>query len=122
MITSVTISVCCMNLPRSKERGFIEALPALIKRGRAVVLPRSKERGFIEAERPGVGAVAGTVLPRSKERGFIEAIVPQLGLDFCFRAFRARKSAASLKPHPSVSASAKSIDLPRSKERGFIEA
>ena len=62
-----------VSLPRSKERGFIEADTLNWSINTAPILPRSKERGFIEALSPVFSTNAFFNLPRSKERGFIEA-------------------------------------------------
>ena len=110
------------SFPRSKERGFIEALrrpadqtsdagafrvqknAASLKPLSVVVwcptrrpFPRSKERGFIEAMHQFGDCPLPTNFPRSKERGFIEAMQD---LITCERHY----------------------NFPRSKERGFIEA
>ena len=63
-----------------------------------IALPRSKERGLIEAQQALPKRSVGLVLPRSKERGLIEAGYNGHIHAKCKTAFRARKSAASLKP------------------------
>ena len=86
-------------LPRSKERGLIEAVGKPVVTAPLVILPRSKERGLIEAWGAKFRGPSNVrVLPRSKERGLIEARLHQS------QAFEGLHS------------------LPRSKERGLIEA
>ena len=60
-------------LPRSKERGLIEASTEKMSFCSIASLPRSKERGLIEAMLTRTEKREIARLPRSKERGLIEA-------------------------------------------------
>ena len=92
---SVMVRIC--SLPRSKERGLIEALrleplEAITQAFR--VQKNAASLKLWSLQQPTFGAIN---LPRSKERGLIEAVpdVPE-----CFEddwSFRVQKNAASLK-------------------------
>ena len=100
----------------SLKRAFIAAFAF-----RNWSLPRSKERGLIEACGTPIQLVGMVPLPRSKERGLIEAGTG-LSMAVLSMAFRVRKNAASLKPPSGRVYWAHTASLPRSKERGLIEA
>ena len=109
-------------LPRSKERGLIEAVGKPVVTAPLVILPRSKERGLIEAWGAKFRGPSNVrVLPRSKERGLIEATLELLYPHFS-STFRVQKNAASLKPLVCTQPVQPFDLLPRSKERGLIEA
>ena len=84
-------------------------------------LPRSKERGLIEASRLTSLGSGSAALPRSKERGLIEA-VGRRSIQSPRQTFRVQKNAASLKHTLRFTAYGILPGLPRSKERGLIEA
>ena len=62
--------------PRLKDRGPIEALPALMSAAFRSLFPRLKDRGPIEALlHPRRDVLAAGLFPRLKDRGPIEAIL-----------------------------------------------
>ena len=87
----------------------------------SAALPRSIERGPVEAEKRSRVLLESISLPRSIERGPVEARVTRWRpLAWC--PFRAQLSAAPLKPgHPRNSTVSRKT-LPRSIERGPVEA
>ncbi len=94
----------------------------VIREARELDLPRSEERGLIEADSAlGLGGERFT-LPRSEERGLIEASRASAPRPRRAAPFRVQKNAASLKRAGSSAGRRGGRHLPRSEERGLIEA
>src|SRR5690625_273091 len=61
------------SIPRSTERGSIEALTKNSPKHGRWIIPRSTERGSIEAKIADAPSILLSIIPRSTERGSIEA-------------------------------------------------
>ena len=85
-------------IPRSHERGHIEAEMRVVRQSRdALLIPRSHERGHIEAGRHMMPFPCNRPIPRSHERGHIEAVTLAWLEPAPVAGFRAHMSAATLK-------------------------
>ncbi len=83
-------------------------------------IPRSKERGPVEARIGLFIPVKSILIPRSKERGPVEAIQMEILKVALTHEFRARKSAAPLKPivrQPSAGRAHDNSALERARPR-----
>ena len=61
-------------IPRSRDRGPIEASPSVAQATRLSGIPRSRDRGPIEAYMVELALPVGLEIPRSRDRGPIEAM------------------------------------------------
>ena len=85
-------------------------------------LPRSHERGSVEAGQGSTHQAGKRDLPRSHERGSVEAHRPPGGPRRVRGTFHAHTSAAPLKLFRGAEDKAMATALPRSHERGSVEA
>ena len=95
-IDFVRWAIGTISFPRSKERGFIEAVSASLEPSPVGNFPRSKERGFIEAE---LGATDLTsILPfRVQKNAASLKLNKRVQSKSQKLTFRVQKNAASLK-------------------------
>ena len=108
-------------LPRSYERGLIEAASTLHFEESTSTLPRSYERGLIEARSLVVGRTYSCPFRVHTNAASLKHDRPQV-CDLASLAFRVHTNAASLKRLNGQDASFVRDLLPRSYERGLIEA
>ena len=88
-----------------------------------IVFPRSTKRGLIEAaESFRCPQRRQRHFPRSTKRGLIEASAQESMNQPQQTAFRAQRSAASLKPQQFATLDIRLVGFPRSTKRGLIEA
>ena len=110
------------HIPRSIERGPVEAETLRVAIHSRARIPRSIERGPVEAVVSSVMNSCMLCIPRSIERGPVEA--KKYGfLSTSHRpSFRAQSSAAPLKQSFGVPGDGVALCIPRSIERGPVEA